>query len=395
MTNSGRLLVVSHVVHYEWEGQIWSYTPYVAELALWAELFDHVTVASPARQGPPAADCSAVPARNIEMAPMAETGGPGLVAKLRQAILAPVMCVQLLMLMRQADVVHVRCPGNLGLLGVLVAPLSRRHRIAKYAGQWSGYPTEARTYRLQRQVLRSSWWGAPVTVYGRLESDPPHVIGFFTSAISAKQIERGAHAAARREWKPPLRVLFVGRLTVARSADVVVEGVARAAEAGVDIRLQIVGDGPESDRLREQAGRSGQAELITFSGALPFEDVLSAYESSDVLVLVSQTEGFGKAASEAMAFGLVVIGSDSGYLQTILADDRGILVRPGDPSAVGGALQDIASRPEHYRLVGKRAAEWAGPYSLEGLQDGIAKIMREAWGYTRPDDRARDVITAR
>ncbi len=55
-------------------------------------------------------------------------------------LLLPPMIWQLIACLRRADAVHVRCPGNLGLLGVLIAPLFSRRLIAKYAGQWTGYP---------------------------------------------------------------------------------------------------------------------------------------------------------------------------------------------------------------------------------------------------------------
>ena len=384
MTPSKHLLVVSHVVHHEWEGKIWAYTPYVAELELWTELFEHVVIASPTHQRQPPADCSAIDARNVRMAALAETGGPGVRAKLRQAVLAPVLCIQLFHLMRAADVVHVRCPGNLGLLGVIIGPLSRRHRIVKYAGQWSGYPAEASTYRLQRWLLRSRWWGGPVTVYGREPRDPPNVISFFSAALTEAQVERGTRAAALRRLGSPLRVIFVGRLSAPRNADVVVRAVTDLVDDGLDVRLRVVGDGSELARLRRIADESGHAAAVTFSGAIPLDQVLEAYEQADVLVLVSESEGYGKAAVEAMAYGLIVIGSESGYLQTLLDEDRGILVPPGDVAAVRAALRDIVDRPHHYDAIGRMAAGWASEFSLEGLQRGLVRIMHDAWGYERP-----------
>jgi hypothetical protein len=47
--------------------------------------------------------------------------------------------------MRSADAIHVRCPGN---LGVLLAPLFTRRLVAKYAGQWNGHHGERFALRL-------------------------------------------------------------------------------------------------------------------------------------------------------------------------------------------------------------------------------------------------------
>src|SRR5205823_1367344 len=119
-----------------------------------------------------------------------ETGGENLWAKLAQLAALPLLMFGLARAMRKADAIHVRCPGNLGLLGAVMAPLFSRYLVAKYAGQWSGYPGEARTVRLQRTILRSRWWRGPVTVYGEWPGQSPHVIPFFTSVLTEQQLAR-------------------------------------------------------------------------------------------------------------------------------------------------------------------------------------------------------------
>lgn len=380
MGNRGDLLVVSHVMHYEWEGKVWAYTPYMAELDLWADLFSKVTVASPTLREPPPLDCAAGTRTNIAMVPMAETGGQSALKKLLQLLVVPLLAARLFRLMRRADVIHARCPGNLGLLCVAIAPLTGRNRIAKYAGQWGAYPGEAGTYRLQRFLLRSRWWSAPVTVYGKSPGDPDHVIDFFSAALSDAQVKEGGQLAQERRRGAPIRVLFVGRLTKSKNADVLIEAVTTLLDEGCDVRLNIVGEGPEEERLRDLVSRSAHADRFTFSGSLPVGGVLKAYSSADVLVLVSETEGFPKAAVEAMAYGLVVVGSNRGHLKTILDEGRGLLVEAGDKHGVSEALRDIANRPSHYDEVGRVAASWAACYSLEGLRTGISDIMTDAWG---------------
>lgn len=382
-----RLLVVSHVVHHEVGGQVAAYTPYVAEIDEWAGRFAEVVVVCPVSTSRWPDDCSAFTASNVSLSAVTETGGPGLVAKLRQVLLVPVLCFQILRQMRTADVIHVRCPGNLGLLGVALAPLVRKPRIAKYAGQWDDYTGEAWSYRLQRFLLGSRWWGAPVTVYGKHPEDRPHVVDFFSSAVTAEQAERGERAArSRQRTAGRLDVLFVGRLSRAKHAEVVVEAVAELRDDGVDVRARIIGDGPERDPLVFLARKRGVSDLVDLPGALPLDDVLAAYEQSDVLVLASETEGFPKAAIEAMGFGLVVIGSDIGRLRAFLADGRGHLVPPGSVGAVTAALRRIAADPESADRAGVAAAAFARDYTLDALGDGIEKILDEWW----PPDRSGD-----
>src|SRR5450759_4705273 len=133
------VIVVSHVVHYCSEGCLFAYGPYAREIDVWADLFPKVVIAAPLRHGSPPADCLAFTRSNISVFPVKETGGQSLKAKLVQVVCLPALIASLCKAMHKADAIHVRCPGNLGLLGVVLAPLFSRRLVAKYAGQWSGY----------------------------------------------------------------------------------------------------------------------------------------------------------------------------------------------------------------------------------------------------------------
>src|SRR6185312_7276238 len=126
-----RLVVVSHVVHYRFEGRLFAYGPYAREIALWAELFEEIAIASPCRAERPPADALPLEANNISILPQVEAGGETLREKLQLLAWLPVMIVRLLRALAGADAIHVRCPGNLGLLGAVLAPLFGKQLIEK------------------------------------------------------------------------------------------------------------------------------------------------------------------------------------------------------------------------------------------------------------------------
>jgi hypothetical protein len=162
-----RLLIVSHVAHYEYEGGIFAYGPYTREIDIWAELFPEIIIAAPVQRRTPPGDAIAFQHHNISLAPQRETGGDTLLAKVTQLLATPGHFWRLARAMRSADAIHVRCPGNLGLLGCVLAPFFRKPRVAKYAGQWSEFEGEPLSWRFQKRLLRSRWWHAPVLVYGK------------------------------------------------------------------------------------------------------------------------------------------------------------------------------------------------------------------------------------
>lgn len=375
----GRLLVVSHVRHYRHRGCLYAYTPYAREIEIWAELFPQVTIASPCVDGPPEADCSPIARPNVSIVPQLETGGTTRGAKLRQVLTVPRHVWRLTGLMREAEAIHVRCPGNLGLLGVLLAPLFSRRLVAKYAGEWGGHPHEAWTWRLQRWLLGSRWWRGPVTVYGRWPKQPSHVVSFFTSVMTEAQLQRGQTRAETRTWDRPLRVLYVGRLSSSKNVDVLLRAVAAVRAEGHDLRWRVVGDGPERPVLEALRDELGLADSGEFTGALDFEQVLDHYESCDILALVSETEGWPKCVAEAMAFGMVCIGSDRGMMPEMLGENRGLTVPAGDVAALTDALRRVADAPTRFLCMSRTAAAWAEQFSLEGLREAIRELLADRW----------------
>jgi glycosyltransferase involved in cell wall biosynthesis len=371
-----RLVIVSHVIVFRHEGRLYAYAPYARELNIWADLFPEVIIASPYREGPPSPDTEVLARDNITMAPQRESGGERLWQKIMQVILLPVLLWDLARAVRSGDAVHVRCPGNIGLLGVIVAPLFRRYVIAKYAGQWGGYEQESLSVRLQKAILRSSWWGGPVTVYGRWPDQPPHVVPFFTSVLTARDVARARRAAENRKRNSPLRILYVGRLSRAKNVDVLLSAVARLPE----VRCTIVGSGPERRALVRQAAILGVSDRVRFAGGVSFGDVLDFYEDSDVLVLASDTEGWPKAIAEGMAFGLVCIGSDRGLVPQMLGEGRGIVIPPKNVDALVQALSRVAENQEESAAMAARAAAWAQKYSLEDLRDALRELLVSSWG---------------
>jgi glycosyltransferase involved in cell wall biosynthesis len=374
-----RLLVVSHVVHYRHHGRLSAYAPYVREMDVWCDLFPEILIASPCRDEPPPDDCAAFERTNITVLPQREAGGETLRAKIALLFALPQMLWGMCRAMRRADAIHVRCPGNFGLLGVCLAPLFSRRRIAKYAGQWTAYPGEARTVALQRRLLASRWWNSPVTVYGDWANQPLHVVPFFTSVLTKQQVEQAKLAAANSRRPRALRVVFVGRLSAAKNVDVLIKAIAEVRRSGAEISAAILGTGPMRDTLERLVQDLQLNDCVKFVGGVEFDRVLEHYAASDVLVLASETEGWPKAIAEAMAFGLVCIGSRRGLIPQMLADGRGFLVEPGDVPGLAQLLLPLARCPENFVEMRRNAAEWGQRYSLESLREALRDLMETHW----------------
>jgi glycosyltransferase involved in cell wall biosynthesis len=375
-----RLLVVSHVTHYKHDGQLHAYGPYAREIDIWADLFSEVVIAAPCRVEPPPGDCLPFRRPNITIAPQAEMQGVTWRARLSQVLTLPRVVYGLARAMWQADAIHVRCPGNLGLVGSIMAPLFTRRLVAKYAGQWNGYPGEGWSNRLQRFMLRAPWWQGPVTVYGQWPGQPSHIVPFFTSMMTTQQVEHAAIVATSKRISGPLRILYTGRLAHAKRVGVLLEAAKLLAERRVGFQLSIIGDGPDMGQLRRSVELLGLSDAVRFVGAVPLDNVLPWYEWAQCLVLPSlHSEGWPKSIAEGMCYGLLCLAVDHGQVSSMLSG-RGILLQAGTAEEIAESLESVAREPERYRAITLNASEWARQYSLDGLRAALAELLRRHWG---------------
>jgi glycosyltransferase involved in cell wall biosynthesis len=374
-----RLLIISSAVHYKWNGVIASYGPYTREIDVWADLFSEVVIAAPVRTVQPPGDCLPFLRSNISLRPQVEAGGDNFVSKLKLLNSLPRLAWNIGRAIRSYDAVHVRCPGNLGFIGTVLAPLLSNYTVAKYAGQWNGYPGETFSARIQRYLLKSRYWNGPVTVYGSWPDQPAHVIPFFTSIMTQEQVSRATAVVHSRRRPSTIRILFVGRLSKAKNVDILIEALALIKASGHRFLCSIVGEGPERLSLENLATSHGLSDCVYFAGGLPHEQVLDHLALSDVLVLASMTEGWPKSIAEAMTFGLICIGSNQGFVADMLADGRGLLVTPRVIPELAEQLGNIAAHPESFDLMRLRASEWAQGFSLDKLREAIKVLLAAHW----------------
>lgn len=147
----------------------------------------------------------------------------------------------------------------------------------------------------------------------------------------------------------PLRLVLVGRLSPRKGTDVALDAVARVVERGHDVHLRVAGStftGYEwfEDELRarlDDPRLTGRVELLGF--VHPTWPVLA---DADVVLVPSRVEPFGNTAVEAMLAGRPVVASDVQGLAEIVRDgSTGLLVPPGDPSALADAIVLLAEDP--------------------------------------------------
>jgi glycosyltransferase involved in cell wall biosynthesis len=219
--------------------------------------------------------------------------------------------------------------GRLRLVGFVHHPLAEETGISPAASSCLA-ATEARVLPCLRGVLCPSRRTAAALVrYGvaaeRIAVTPPG-----TEKPEAMPLRAG----------PVRRLLCVANVIPRKGHAVLVEALARLA--GRDWRLDCIGsldrDLAAVAALRVQIAAAGLAERIKLAGERPPGELAAAYRAADAFVLPSYHEGYGMAFAEAMAFGLPVVATRAGAIPETVPETAGLLVPPGDPEALAGAL---------------------------------------------------------
>ena len=160
-----------------------------------------------------------------------------------------------------------------------------------------------------------------------------------------------------------------GRLMTTASADVPLKGLVPLLEALAKVRterhaeLVVIGKPRPDSRVSETIERLGLNGAVTFVSGVTDERIVELYAEAEVAVVPSLYEGFSLPAVEAMACGVPLVATTGGALPEVVGTDgeTGLLVPPGDPSALavalGRALDDADLRAQLGEAGRKRVLE--------------------------------------
>ena len=249
-----------------------------------------------------------------------------------------------------------------------------------FAAVWAlSRPRRPRVYQVcanvRQMVATSNWYRGPKRVAASLAA---HVLdraqGRLIARGDARMIAHGseladhygrAHGVAtvssslldaeilslprRRPADAPFRILFVGFLRHEKGLDTLLAAYRRLLATLPTAELEIIGgrdtvaQGVDT-ALRREIDALGAVGQIRLRGQLHFgPELFQALADADVLAVPSRSEGTPRVLVEARGFGCTVVGSAVGGIPTSIDDGvNGLLVPPGDPSALAAALARIA-----------------------------------------------------
>ena len=119
--------------------------------------------------------------------------------------------------------------------------------------------------------------------------------------------------------------------------------------------LEILGSGPDLEKLKDLADRLGVQREVIFAGSVGRSEIPGRYRDADIFTLASREEAFGNVFAEAMASGLPVVGTTVGGIPELIEHGKnGYLVPPREPRALAAAIRLLADNPDLRAEIGRR-----------------------------------------
>jgi glycosyltransferase involved in cell wall biosynthesis len=268
----------------------------------------------------------------------------------------------------------------------LVSWLRGKQLVVTWHEFWGEYWGQYLGWRgiIGQLIERIALWCSPHIITGSLHTYrrlvavgyPTRRLAYIPNGLDWQTIQNVARFAEGAD------LIYAGRLVPHKQVDLLLRTVAHLEKIGRHVTLDVIGDGPERNRLQQLAQQLGIEKRVRFLGKLSnASEVFARMKASKVLLLASQREGFGLIVPEAWACGIPVIVCREPYSAAVdLMDEeyKGQVV-PSDPQALAQACcQLLDLGPDQHRqrrITAALAFDWTK--IAEQLLDEYERLLRK------------------
>lgn len=367
-------VIITHVPHFLENNTFYAYAPYVSEINIWIKQAEKIIIVAP----------KAIPQKkpidigylhqNIEFLSIANFDILSLKGGFKAVSKIPIISWQLFKAMQKADHIHLRCPGNIGLLGCAIQIFfPNTPKTAKYAGNWDPQSKQPRSYRLQKWILKNSYLtrNIQVLVYGDWKGSSKNIKPFFT----ATYCEADKIPLTVKNLNGRIQFVFAGTLAVGKNPLYAIQLVENLSRKGYDVHLNLFGEGQQRTTLEQYIANNRLEKIIVLKGNQTAAQVKEAYQDSHFVVLPSQSEGWPKAIAEGMFWGCVPLATGVSCVPFMLDyGKRGILLELNLQRDVA-QLEALLQNQPNINKMSEDAANWSRKYTLDVFEQEIKGLL--------------------
>lgn len=367
-------VIITHVPHIVEQNQYFAYAPYVREMNIWTKQLGKVVIVAPKSKSRKTPIDIKYDHENIEFVAVAGFDVLHLKSIFNTVFKTPGICWSIYLAMKNADHIHLRCPGNMGLLATLLQILfPKKIKTAKYAGNWDSKSKQPLSYKLQKWILSNTFLtrNMQVLVYGQWEESSKNIKSFFTATYN----EADKLPIVSKDLKQKIRFVFVGALVSGKNSLYAVQLVEALHKNGHNVALALYGEGAERNKLEQYIGKNNLENIISLEGNQTQEIVKKAYEQSHFVILPSDSEGWPKAVAEGMFWGCVPVATSVSCVPFMLDyGNRGLLLEMELEKDVN-QLDTVLKNEIDFQIKSQKASDWSRKYTLDVFEQEIKKLL--------------------
>lgn len=369
-----KIVVITHVNHVQNQEKYYGYAPYIREMNLWLQYVDEVTIVAPLtiRQLTPIdLDYNN---SNVIFKRVPDFNLTTIKNILFSIFKFPIIFWKVFWAMYNAEHIHLRCPGNMGLVGCLVQILfPKKTKTAKYAGNWDPKSKQPWTYKLQQYILNNTFLtrNMQVLVYGEWNNQSKNIKSFFTATYS--ETEKGS--IKKESLRNGISFVFAGGLTKGKNPLYSLIVVNHLIKKGYKVILNLFGDGIERENLQKYIAENNLEKSVFLKGNQDKETLKEAFKESHFVILPSKSEGWPKAIAEGMFWGCVPLATNVSCVSYMLGQGkRGLLLEMNLEKDVKH-IEEMLENESEFFVKSQSALSWSQEYTTEVFDEEIKKLM--------------------
>jgi glycosyltransferase involved in cell wall biosynthesis len=369
-----KFTIFTHVPHCKADNLYYAYAPYVREMNIWGKNVDELVIVAPFSLGNKTAIDSSYSHQKIKFISVSNFDILSVKSILFTIFELPGLIWTIFKAMQSTDHIHLRCPGNIGLLACIVQMVfPNKPKTAKYAGNWDPESNQPWTYQLQQWILSNTFLtrNMHVLVYGEWEGMTTNIKPFFTATYTENEVA----TVTEKELKGLVNFIFVGTLVKGKHPLYAVQLVENLHLKGCSVRLSIYGEGVEREMLEDYIAAHTLENIVSLEGNQTQDIVKKAYQDSHFVVLPSESEGWPKAIAEGMFWGCIPVATSVSCVPFMLDyGKRGVLLEMNlekDSAQIDAILLDQTL----FDIKSNKAAEWSRGYTLDVFEEEIKALL--------------------
>jgi glycosyltransferase involved in cell wall biosynthesis len=229
---------------------------------------------------------------------------------------------------------------------------------------------------LQRWWLKRNFSRAKVTVNGCWPNQPNHINALVNPCLTQDELDEGRASSGTKPPLSPLRLIFVGQVNEKKGVGRCLEIVRRLVDRGLDVSLEIIGDGPQRAGFEAQAASCLQSH-VDFHGWLPRTALGPFLQRAHLMLFPSDSsEGWPKVLSEGMAYGVVPVASNVGSIPQYLHEcGVGVTFDPYDIDGFATAIVDYARNRARWQVQSTRSVTAAARFTYDGYLENVSRLL--------------------